>query len=88
MTQHKEECGKDENGNLEIISRRGDDEDSGEEFGNEGAVKVRKSMKDASEAPLSKAKGESLNEEGCDVMEEKEKRNRGIFVSSKYGVWI
>eukprot|EP00957_Ditylum_brightwellii_P195479 14893862-Ditylum_brightwellii.AAC.1 len=76
MTQHKEECGEDEEGNPEIIGGIRDDEDSGEECGKEGNVEVGKSKKDASEAPLSKAKGESLTEEACDKMEEKEKKKK------------
>eukprot|EP00957_Ditylum_brightwellii_P165015 12563355-Ditylum_brightwellii.AAC.1 len=63
MTRHKEECGEDEEGNPEIIRGIRDDKDSGEECGKEGEVEVRNSKKDASEAPLSKAKGESLTEE-------------------------
>ena len=37
-------------------------------------MEARNSKKDASEAQLSKAKGESLTEEVCDKMEEKEKK--------------
>eukprot|EP00957_Ditylum_brightwellii_P034071 2580980-Ditylum_brightwellii.AAC.1 len=68
MTQHKEECEEDEEGNPEIISGMG--------MINEGEVEVQNSKKDASEAPLSKAKRESLNEEVCDTMEEKEKEKK------------
>eukprot|EP00957_Ditylum_brightwellii_P044973 3411297-Ditylum_brightwellii.AAC.1 len=60
MTQHKKECGKDEEGNTEIISGIKDDMGSNEECDNEREVEVENSKKDASEAPLSKAKGESL----------------------------
>eukprot|EP00957_Ditylum_brightwellii_P047168 3581873-Ditylum_brightwellii.AAC.1 len=74
MPQHKEECGEDEDGNPEIISGRGDDEDSDEEFGNEGEVEVGKSKKDVSEAPLLKAKGKSLTKGAYDEIEEKEKK--------------
>eukprot|EP00957_Ditylum_brightwellii_P025398 1921237-Ditylum_brightwellii.AAC.1 len=62
MTQHKEEYGEDEEGHPEIISGIGDNKDSGEECENEGEVKVGNSKKDASKAPLSKAKEESLTE--------------------------
>ena len=61
MTQHKEECGEDEEGNPEIISGIRDDKDSGEECGKEGEVEVGNSKKDASEAPLSKAKRRELD---------------------------
>ena len=74
MIQHKEECGEDKEGNPEIISGIRDDKASGEECGKEGEVEARNSKKDASEAQLSKAKGESLTEEVCDKMEEKEKK--------------
>eukprot|EP00957_Ditylum_brightwellii_P124116 9461561-Ditylum_brightwellii.AAC.1 len=74
MPQHKEKCGEDEDGNPEILSGRGDDEDSDDEFGNEGEVEVGKSKKGVSEAPLCKAKGESLTEEAYDEMEENEKK--------------
>eukprot|EP00957_Ditylum_brightwellii_P110112 8397872-Ditylum_brightwellii.AAC.1 len=63
MTQYKEKCGEDEEGNPEIISGIRDDMDSGKECGKEGEVEVRNSKKDSSEAPLSKAKGENLTEE-------------------------
>eukprot|EP00957_Ditylum_brightwellii_P004257 323735-Ditylum_brightwellii.AAC.1 len=45
MTQHKEECGEDEEGNLKIISGIGEDKDSGEECGKEGEVEVGNSEK-------------------------------------------
>eukprot|EP00957_Ditylum_brightwellii_P037408 2830738-Ditylum_brightwellii.AAC.1 len=61
MTQHKEECGEDEDDNPKIISGRGNNEDSGEEFGNEGEVEVGKSKKDVSKAPLNKAKRRELD---------------------------
>eukprot|EP00957_Ditylum_brightwellii_P196775 14991877-Ditylum_brightwellii.AAC.1 len=56
MTQHKEECGEDEEGNPETINGGGDDEDSGEETGNEEEVGVGKNRKDADEASLKKNK--------------------------------
>eukprot|EP00957_Ditylum_brightwellii_P154192 11733749-Ditylum_brightwellii.AAC.1 len=74
MTQHKEECGEDEEGNQEIINGIRDDKDSGEKCGKEGEVEVGNSKKDTHEAPLSKAKGESFTEEVCDKMEEKKKK--------------
>eukprot|EP00957_Ditylum_brightwellii_P151838 11561934-Ditylum_brightwellii.AAC.1 len=63
MTQHKEECGGDEEGNPEIINGIRGDKASGEKYGKEGEVEARNSKKDASEAQLGKAKGESLTEE-------------------------
>eukprot|EP00957_Ditylum_brightwellii_P192756 14677332-Ditylum_brightwellii.AAC.1 len=76
MIQHKEDCGKDEEGNPEIINGGVNDDDSGKESGNEEEVDGGKNRKDAGKASLSEAKGKSLTEKVCKGMEEKENKRK------------